>query len=358
MKPARETYQLDRRDVPGLLAMAAVILSLHGIGIVLLVLATTEDLRLTDGTVFGVGLGLTAYTLGMRHAFDADHIAAVDNTTRKLVSEGGRPLSVGFWFALGHSSVVFVLCLVLALGVRSVVGEVVNSGSTLHVVAGIIGSSVAGVFLLAMGLANLISLIRLGRVLSRHRRGGVDDAALSAQLDQQGFLTRLLRPVLRGVDRPSRMYPVGLLFGLGFDTATEISLLALAGGAAITLPWYALLSLPILFAAGMCLFDTMDGVFMRVAYGWAFERPFRRAYYNVVVTATSVVVALVIGGVVLAGLVEDQVGLEGLVGRVAGINLDHVGYAVVALFILVWALSLTAWKVLRLEQRWDSGAQP
>lgn len=345
--------QQARDDTRVMIGMLTTILLLHVAGVVLLVVAAGHDLRLSDGGLFGIGLGVTAYTLGMRHAFDADHIAAIDNTTRKLVGEGGRPLSVGFWFSLGHSSVVLGLCLLLAFGVRSLVGQVQDGGSTLQTVAGIIGSSVAGVFLLAMAIINLVSLVRIVGLFRGMRDGGLDEDALEAELDRRGLMARVLRPVTRAVRRPLHMYPAGLLFGLGFDTATEISLLALAGGAALTLPWYAILALPILFTAGMCLFDTIDGMFMRRAYGWAFDRPVRKVYYNLTVTGLSVVVALVIGVIVLGGLVAESAGIEsGPVAFVADVDLDLVGYAIVALFAAAWVVSTLAWKVFRIEERW------
>jgi high-affinity nickel-transport protein len=340
-------------DAAVLVGMVATILLLHVVGIVLLVVAAGHDLRLSDGGLFGIGLGVTAYTLGMRHAFDADHIAAIDTTTRKLVGEGGRPLSVGFWFSLGHSTVVLTLCLLLAVGVRSLVGQVQDGGSPLQTAAGIVGSSVAALFLLTMGVVNLVSLVRIAALFRGMRDGGLDEDALDAELDRRGLMARVLRPVTRAVRRPLHMYPAGLLFGLGFDTATEISLLALAGGAALTLPWYAIVSLPILFTAGMCLFDTIDGVFMRRAYGWAFDRPVRKIYYNLTVTGLSVVVALAIGGIVLAGLVAERVGVRsGPVAFVARLDLDLVGYAIVALFVVAWVVSTLAWKVFRIEERW------
>lgn len=345
--------KLSRQDLPLLAAMGGTILVLHVVGIALLVIAAGQDVRLSNGAFFSIGLGVTAYTLGMRHAFDADHIAAIDNTTRKLVAEGGRPLSVGFWFSLGHSSVVMGLCVLLAIGVRSLIGQVNDDASELQLVAGAIGATVAGLFLIAMGLINLISLARIASLFRTMRDGKLDEAALEHELNRRGLIARVLRPLTRSVTRPRHLYPVGLLFGLGFDTATEVSLLALAGGAALTLPWYAILSLPILFTAGMCLFDTIDGVFMRTAYGWAFEAPVRKVYYNLVVTLLSVVAALVIGVIVISALVAEHTEInDGPVAMLARINMDLVGYAMVAFFITAWAVSTLAWRVFRIEERW------
>ncbi len=262
-----------------------------------------QHITLGSAGVFGVGLGVTAYLLGVRHAFDADHIAVIDNTTRKLVGEGTRSLSAGFWFSLGHSSVVFGLAFLLAIGVRAIVGPVQDEGSPLLQTLGLVGSLVAGTFLILIGLTNLFAAVGIAKVFRRMRSGDFDEAELERQLEQRGFLARLLARVMRRVSKPWHLYPVGLLMGLGFDTATQVALLVLAAGtAAFTLPWYAILVLPVLFAAGMSLFDALDGIFMSRAYGWAFLKPVRKVYYNLTVTVLSVAVALVIGVIVLAGL--------------------------------------------------------
>ncbi|MGW6131689.1 HoxN/HupN/NixA family nickel/cobalt transporter [Cellulomonas sp. NPDC055163] len=328
----------ERRSVA---AMVAVVAALHVVGWgVLLGVVAPERYRLGDGQLFGLGLGVTAYVLGMRHAFDADHIAAIDSTTRSMMAAGRRPLSVGFWFSLGHSSIVLGLCLLLALGARALVGPVQDEGSVLHQVTGTIGTSVSAGFLLLVGLVNLVLLRQVVGVARRLRRGEADGSVLAGQLAPGGLLARVLAPVTRRVVRPRRMYVVGLLFGLGFDTATEVSLLALAGGAAVfDLPWYALLTLPVLFAAGMSLLDTADGCFMSVAYGWALDRPVRTVRYSIVVTALSVVVALGIGGVEVAQIVGER--SQGrLWAWVEGVDLGAVGYAVVVTFVVVWLVAL------------------
>src|SRR3954467_11452929 len=233
----------------------------------------------------------------MRHAFDADHIAAIDNTTRKLMSDSHVAVSVGFWFSLGHSSVVFGLCLLLALGVKALAGQVENDQSGLQQTTGLVGTAVSGVFLLIIGVLNLVVLRQIVGVFRRMRDGAFDEAELEEHLNNRGLLNRILGRVTRAVTKSWHMYPVGLLFGLGFDTATEVSLLVLAGGAAsFALPWYAILVLPILFAAGMSLLDSIDGSFMNFAYGWAFSKPVRKVYYNITITGLSVAVALIIGG--------------------------------------------------------------
>jgi high-affinity nickel-transport protein len=292
----------------------------------------------------------------MRHAFDADHIAAIDNTTRKLMPDGQRPLSVGFWFSLGHSSIVFGLCFVLGIGMRALAGQVGSDASGLQAATGLIGTLVSGVFLMLIAAVNLVVLGGIVRVFKRMRGGGYDEAALERHLDNRGLLNRVLRPVNRAVRKPWHMYPVGLLFGLGFDTATEVSLLVLAGGAAaFALPWYAILTLPVLFAAGMSLLDAADGCFMNFAYGWAFAKPVRKVYYNITITGLSVAVAAIIGTIELVGLVADKLGItRGPLAAVAAVDLNHVGYAIVALFVVTWLAALAVWRYGRIEQRWTA----
>jgi high-affinity nickel-transport protein len=303
----------------------------------------------------GIGVAVLAYTLGLRHAFDADHIAAIDNTTRALMERKQRPLSVGFWFSLGHSSIVFALCVALSVGVRSLVGQVSDGNSTLHAITGTVGVTVSGVFLLLLGGLNFVVLVGILRVFRRMRRTEVDEDELNDLLGRRGFLARILIRVTSAVKKPIHMYPTGLLFGLGFDTATEVSLLVLASaGAAYALPWYAIMCLPVLFAAGMCLFDTVDGTFMNFAYGWAFSQPVRKVYYNLTITTLSIVVAVLIGSLELLSLLADKLGLTGgvwdLVTKVG--DFSYSGYLVVGVFVLTWAISVGVWKLGKIEQRW------
>jgi high-affinity nickel-transport protein len=337
--------------------MAAVIVALHVIGWFTLVAIVAPEHRAIGTQTFGVGIGVTAYTLGMRHAFDADHIAAIDNTTRKLMGEGQRPLSVGFWFSLGHSSVVFALAFLLTLGVKTLAGPVRDDGSSLHDVTGLIGTTVSGTFLYLIAAVNLVILAGIWKVFRGMRSGHYDEAALEEQLDNRGFLNRLLGRVMKSVSKPGHMYPLGLLFGLGFDTATEIALLVLAGsGAASGLPWYAILCLPVLFAAGMCLLDTIDGSFMNFAYGWAFSKPVRKVYYNLTITGLSVAVALLIGTVELVGLLVARLGLHGPFWNwISGLDLNVLGYVVVALFVATWVVALLVWRLGRIEEKWTGG---
>jgi nickel/cobalt transporter (NiCoT) family protein len=353
--PAAATGRLSRREKRSIGAMAGFVLLLHVLGWGVLIFAVApRDYQLGSTGVLGVGVGLTAYMLGVRHAFDADHIASIDNTTRKLVGEGRPSVSAGFWFSLGHSSVVFAASLLLVAGVRSVAGVVQDEDSQVAQTLGLVGTLVAGTFLVIIGLMNLGAAVGIAQIFRRMRTGEFDEAELERHLHSRGFLTRVLGRVVRRVSKPWHLYPVGLLMGLGFDTATQVALLVLAAGsAAFVLPWYAILVLPVLFAAGMSLFDTADGILMSRAYGWAFLKPIRKVFYNLAVTLLSVTVALVIGLLVLIGLVVERFDLEsGPLLWVASLDLGHVGFAIVGLFVLTWALALAVWRLGRIEERW------
>ena len=300
---------------------------------------------------------MTAYTLGMRHAFDADHIAAIDNTTRKLMSEGKRPLSVGFWFSLGHSTIVFGLAFVLSVGIRSLAGPVGNDSSGLHQVTGWIGTLVSGTFLYAIAAHQRRDPVRDHQGLPRdEERAGTTRQELEKQLDEPRTDEPFPRPPDEDGDKAQQMYPIGILFGLGFDTATEVALLVLAGGAAgAGLPWYAILCLPILFAAGMSLLDTIDGSFMNFAYGWAFSKPVRKVFYNLTITGLSVAVALVIGTIELGGLVASQLGLSGVFWTwFEHIDINLLGFVIVAMFVATWVIALAIWRLGRIEERWSA----
>jgi nickel/cobalt transporter (NiCoT) family protein len=338
--------------------MLAVIVALHLIGWTTLLVIVDPARLSVGGKAFGIGVGLTAYALGLRHAFDADHIAAIDNTTRKLMSDGQRPLAVGFFFSLGHSTVVFALAMLLAIGAKAIVGPVEDDSSTLHHYTGLIGTSVSGVFLYLIAILNLVVLAGILRVFLRLRRGEYDEAELEQHLDNRGLLNRLLGRFTRSITKSWHMYPIGLLFGLGFDTATEITLLVLAGtSAAAGLPWYAILCLPVLFTAGMCLLDTIDGSFMNFAYGWAFSNPVRKIYYNITITGLSVVVALLIGSIELLDLFAGQLGWRGpFWDWLGGLDLNTVGFVVVGLFVSTWAVALLVWRYGRIEEKWAASA--
>jgi nickel/cobalt transporter (NiCoT) family protein len=278
------------------------------------------------------GLGTLAYTFGLRHAFDADHIAAIDNTTRKLLQEGKRSMGVGFFFSLGHSTIVFALAAGLAISAKTVNSRI----PTFQNYGGYVGTSVSGTFLLLIGALNLFVLFDVLGVFRRMKRGHHDEQKLEQALLDQGLLSRVFLKRIGGkIDRSWKMYPLGILFGLGFDTATEIGLLALAAGVAThRVPFLAVISLPIIFAAGMSLMDTADGAFMSQAYGWAFSNPVRKIYYNLTVTSISAVVALAIGTIDLLGVtVGTQTPGPG-----------RIGVLVVLLFVATWAISVFCWK--------------
>jgi high-affinity nickel-transport protein len=291
------------------------------------------------------GLGTLAYTFGLRHAFDADHIAAIDNTARKLMQGGRRSMGVGFFFSLGHSSIVLGLTAALALATQTVSARL----PTFQTYGSVVGASVSGVFLLLIGLLNLAVLLDILGVFRAMRRGRYDEQRLEQRLLDRGLMGRVfLRRLGDRIDRSWKMYPLGVLFGLGFDTASEVALLAVAAGVAThQVPFLAILSLPVLFAAGMSLMDTIDGAFMSRAYGWAFSSPVRKVYYNMTVTSLSVLVALVIGGAELVNVLLSR-----------GPDVSRLGYVVVALFGATWIVAALVWKLRGIERRWTAQLEP
>ncbi len=301
-----------------------------------------------------LGLGGLAYTFGLRHAFDADHISAIDNTTRKLLQEGRKPIGVGFFFSLGHSTVVLLIALLLGFAVKSVVQSVVSDNGSLKNIGGLVGTSVSGLFLIVIGLLNLVILLEIVKVYRRMRRGEYDRAALQQELALGGVMSKLFGRLFRIVSRSWHMYPIGFLFGLGFDTASEVALLAISAGAAAQgIPFLAVLALPLIFAAGMSLMDTADGAFMAKAYSWAFSNPIRKVFYNMTVTSLSVFVALFIGLVevfqILINILKLQGGVFDLVG---GLNFGVLGFVIVAAFVVTWIAAFAIFKVRRVEERW------
>jgi nickel/cobalt transporter (NiCoT) family protein len=337
--------------------MAAVVLGLHLVGFVLLVaLVAPHHAHLAASGTFAVGTGVTAYTLGLRHAFDADHISAIDNTTRKLMAEGKRPVSVGFFFSLGHSTIVFGLAFLFAIGVRALNGPVANDGSTLHSVTNWIGTGVSGTFLYVIAGLNVAILCGIVKVFLKMRTGGYSEHELERQLDSRGLMNRCFGRFTKTITKPWHMYPIGMLFGLGFDTASEVALLFLAAGAAgAGLPFYSILCLPILFAAGMSLLDTIDGSFMNFAYGWAFSKPVRKVFYNITITGLSVAVSVAVGTVELVGLFAQKLGASGSFWAWwENIDVNTLGFIIVGLFVATWALALAIWRFGRIEQRWTA----
>jgi len=349
---------LSRDERRRLAAMFGVIFFLLIGGTLLMWAATSGHYKLSDGTLFGWGTGFLALTLGMRHAFDADHISAIDNTTRKLMSEGQRPLGVGFFFSLGHSSVVTALAIILNFGIKSLGVQVKDQNSSLHHYTSLIGTSVSGAFLMLIALLNLIVLVSVLKVFKQMRDGQYNEDELEKHLNSRGFMMRFFGPIARRIDSSWKMYPLGILFGLGFDTATEVALLVLAGSSVVAgLPWWAILSLPMLFAGGMSLLDTIDGSFMNFAYGWAFSRPVRKVYYNIVITGLSVIVAIFIGGLEVAQVFANQLNLSGGFWNYAlAFNINKAGFIIVGMFVAVWALALLLWRYGNIEARWHKRA--
>jgi nickel/cobalt transporter (NiCoT) family protein len=304
-----------------------------------------------------VGLGFVAYMFGLRHAFDADHIAAVDDTVRFMLQKGKQPLGVGFFFSLGHSTVVLCLAVAIAYAAAAVKRDL----PALQNIGGILGASVSGTFLWVIGILNLLVLLDILKVWSQAKTGTHSHAHLEQLLSQRGLINRLFGGRLQKLMNHSwQMYPLGLLFGLGFDTASEVGLLAMtAGASAGNLPTAAVLSLPLLFAAGMTMMDTTDGVLMSKAYNWAFLNPLRKIFYNITTTGLSVVVALVIGSIELLQVFISVGRLRGtFFDFVAGLDFGILGYVIVGLFLLAWGLSVAVWKFGRLEVRYGAQLAP
>jgi len=299
-----------------------------------------------------VGLGTLAYTFGLRHAFDADHIAAIDNTTRKLRQQGQRPLGVGFFFSLGHSTIVFALAIGLAVAAAAVKADLPGFAE----VGSVIGTGVSGTFLLIIGGLNLVVLIDVMRIARAMRNGELDESELERRMLDRGFMNRLfIGKAFRLISRSWHLYPLGILFGLGFDTASEVGLLALTAGAAGGgTPVLAILALPTLFAAGMSLADTADGVFMSKAYGWAFSSPARKVFYNITVTSLSVAVALAIGTVEVLQVLANRLDWRGeFWDWLGGLDFGTLGYVVVGAFVVTWALAYAVFRARRIEERWS-----
>jgi nickel/cobalt transporter (NiCoT) family protein len=299
------------------------------------------------------GLGFAAYALGLRHGVDADHIAAIDNTTRKLMQEDKRPLTVGTWFSLGHSTVVFAVSVVLVLAARAVA----SGNSALQSAGNTIGLAVSGAFLVLIGLINVLVVLSIYRAFVDVRRGAgkMDSSELEDILNKRGFFNRAFRSLFRVIRAPWQIYPVGVLFGFGFDTATEIAFLAIVvGGVGLvsSAPLWAILLLPFMFACGMVAVDTTDGIAMRAAYGWAFLHPLRKLYYNLTVTIVSVLVAFGIGGIEILQLVGKQLNLGGPFWNWLGsLDFETIGVWIIALFVLCWGISVAYWKIRRFEAR-------
>jgi len=289
------------------------------------------------------GLGLIAYILGLRHGFDADHIAAIDNTTRKLLNDGKRPLTVGTWFSLGHSTIVCGLIVALIFLTDFIKSHI----AAFQAVGNLLGTAVSGVFLFLIGLVNLLIVVQVYRMFQQAKSGRLDEAAYESQLNQRGFLYRYFYRFFRAVKEPWQIYPIGVLFGLGFDTATEVALIAISVGAGVTgvVPIWTVLVLPLLFTCGMVLSDTSDGFAMRYAYGWAFNNPIRKIFYNLTLTVISVLVAFVVGGVELLQVLSTELGLSGpFWDQLSALDFESIGYGIVILFVGAWAVAMLIYR--------------
>jgi len=357
--------ELSGRERVHVAAMFAFIVALNaaGWGIYLLVVMPHHFDYRGEGSSPGLGVGLgvavTAWFLGFRHAFDADHISCIDNTTRKLMADGKRPLSGGFFFSLGHATVVMAVGVGITVAARAVFGAVVNPNSAYETAGGTAGTLVSAGFLYLIALLNLIVLTGIFRVFRDMRRGTFNEAELEAQLQSRGLMYRFFGRFMRSINHPWQLFFVGLVFGIGFDTTTEVVLLAATAYAAIQgLPYYAVLALPFLFAGGLTLFDTLDGLFMNFAYGWAFARPVRKVYYNLVITGLSIGAAFIIGTIEILGVLTDELHLSGAFWDVmSNFNINTAGFAIVALFVVVWAAALAYWRFGDVEARWTADVE-
>jgi high-affinity nickel-transport protein len=305
----------------------------------------------------GIGVAGLAYSLGLRHAFDADHISAIDNTTRKLMNEGKRPLSVGYFFSLGHSTIVVAIGAGIVIAEKTVYAAVSNNGSTLEQFGGIFGTLVSAGFLYLIALLNIVILAGIYRVFRSMRQGTYDEAELERQLQNRGLMYRFFGRWMNSITRPWQMYPVGVVFGMGFDTATEVALLATTAILAKqSLPWYSIMCLSILFTAGMCLLDTFDGVFMNAAYGWAFLKPVRKVYYNLTITGLSVAICFFIGTIEVLGLAPQELHIhDGFFDFMANFNINVAGFVIVGMFVVTFSLAFLVFRFGHIEAKWEAG---
>jgi nickel/cobalt transporter (NiCoT) family protein len=351
---------IERRRVGG---MYGSILFLHALGFFVFVAFVIP----AHYKGFGAGLSVLAYTLGLRHAFDADHISAIDNTTRKVMNERHgtakpRPFAFGYFFSLGHSTIVVAMGVGIIIAEKTVFAAVSNSGSGLERFGGLFGTLVSACFLFLIGALNLVILAGILRVFRSMRLGRYDEAELERQLENRGFFFRFFGKWMRAIKSEWQMYPVGVVFGMGFDTATEVLLLGTTAFLASEhLPWYSIICLPILFTAGMSLMDTTDGIFMNAAYGWAFFNPIRKVYYNLAITGLSVAICFLIGGIETLSLIPYEIkGVSqhgGFWGFMYNFNINTAGFAIVGLFVLTWAVALLIWRYGHIEQKWSARLQ-
>ncbi len=295
------------------------------------------------------GLGIVAYVFGLRHGVDADHIAAIDNTTRKLMQDGKKPCTVGMWFSLGHSTVVVALIIGLIFATRAVTTNI----PALQSAGAIVGTLVSGSFLWIIGFINAVIVIGIYKIFQTLKQGKLNQAELDNLLENRGFMNRYFRPLFKLITKPWHIYPVGVLFGLGFDTASEVALIAISVGIGVStsIPVYYILVLPLLFTCGMVTVDTADGVAMRVAYGWAFLNPIRKIYYNLTVTVISVLVAWAIGTIELLQVLSTELNLTGLFWSwLNTVNFEMIGFSIIGIFILSWLVSFGFWRYKKYDK--------
>jgi high-affinity nickel-transport protein len=338
--------------------MFACIVLLHvlGFGIFILFVSPSHYKGL------GIGIAGLAYTLGLRHAFDADHISAIDNTTRKLMNdrqgekESRRPLSIGFFFSLGHSSIVVAIGIGIVVAERAVFGAVSNQGSGLEQFGTVFGTLVSATFLYLIAVLNIVILAGIVKVFRAMRDGIYDEPELERQLNNRGLMYRFFGKWMKLITKEWQMFPVGVLFGLGFDTATEVVLLGTTALLALqALPWYAIMCLPILFTAGMTLMDTMDGLFMNVAYSYAMYNPVRRIYYNLTITGLSVFICFMIGTIEVLGVLPTELHWHGSFWHfMSNFNINTAGFVIVGAFLLTWLGAMVYWRVGHLEEKWGA----
>jgi len=359
----RHHLKFERSELPALFGVLGTVVALHIIGWGLFIYYNSnpayQDLVNGQGALIYAGAGALAYSFGLRHAFDADHISAIDDTTRLMLAKGKKPLGVGLFFSLGHSTIV----LALSIGVAVAAKQAIKFQKDFAETGGIIGASVSGFFLYLVGILNLVILVGIVKVWRAAKTGKFSHEHLEELLNERGLMRRIFRGRFKkGFDKSWQLYPVGVLFGLGFDTATEVALLALSATAAVgvvggSLPPLAIIALPIIFAAGMSLMDSLDGIFMTKAYSWAFTSPLRKIYYNLTTTGISIFVALVIGTIQVIHVVAELTNLGNYqpFSYINELDLGNLGYFIVASFVVAWLFSVLLWRFRRYETRYPSG---
>jgi len=359
----RQHLRFTRQELPSLIGVFSVVAFLHiaGWGLFIHFNSNPAYSSLTDssGALVYAGAGALAYSFGLRHAFDADHIAAIDDTTRLMLAKGKNPIALGLFFSLGHSTIVLALCIGVAFAARQAAKFQKDFAET----GGLIGASVSTVFLYLVGILNLIILIGIIKVWKQAKTGKFSHQHLTDLLNERSLMRRVFKGAFKkGFDNSRQLYPVGVLFGLGFDTATEVALLALSATAAVGtvggfLPPLAIIALPLIFAAGMTLMDSLDGIFMTKAYAWAFTSPLRKIYYNITTTGLSIFVAFVIGTIQFVSVLANKTNIDNYqpFTFIASLDLNRVGYFIVASFVGAWLISVLIWRLGRYEARYSSG---